>query len=126
MAANMRPVSERTIRSVDRTATGPEGEETLVAAIDRLRRDGYQMDYFATNDGRLGCRGCGESLDPADMKLLQRVRFEGSSNPSDEAVLLALMCACGKRGLYSAAYGPSTPPDDSAVLTRFAQRHIDA
>lgn len=102
------------------------GEETLVDAINRLRRQGFTLDFYATADGQLGCRGCAGSVDPAAMQLEHRVRFEGNSNPADEAVLLALVCPCGAMGLYSAAYGPATPPEDSLVLTRFAQREIDS
>ena len=97
-------------------------EETMVDAIDGLRRIGFTTDFFATADGQLGCRGCDGSHDPAEMRLAHRVRFEGSSNPADESLLLALICTCGAIGLYSAAYGPATPPEDSEVLTRFAQR----
>ena len=102
------------------------GEETLIDAITRLREEGFTLDFYATADGQLGCRSCTRSLDPAEMQLAQRVRFEGNSNPADEAVLLALVCPCGAMGLYSAAYGPATPPEDSLVLTRFAQRQIDS
>ncbi len=92
--------------------------ETLTQAIDRLRNDGYGADFFATEDGKLGCRGCGTIEDPAAMQIDATVRFEGTSNPGDEAILIALTCASGCRGLYSAAYGPSAPPADVAVLQR--------
>lgn len=101
-------------------------EETLVDAINRLRRQGFTLDFYATADGQLGCRGCARSVDPSEVQLEHRVRFKGNSNPADEAVLLALVCTCGAMGLYSAAYGPATPPEDSPFLTRFAQREIDS
>jgi len=93
-------------------------EVTLTDAMARLRAEGYQADFFATDDGRLGCRTCNANEDPATMQIEHTVRFEGESNPDDEAILLAIRCGCGCLGLYSAAYGPSTPPEDVAVLRR--------
>ena len=101
--------------------TASASEETLVEAIARLRSEGYGSDFAATADGRLLCRACDAVCDPASMRIEHRVRFEGNSNPDDEAILLALLCSSGCRGLYSAAFGPDTPPEDAAVLRRLAQ-----
>ncbi len=92
--------------------------ETLTEAIDRLRGEGYGADFFATDDGKLRCRGCSKVEDPAVMQIDATVRFEGTSDPEDEAILVAISCGCGCKGLYSTAYGPSTPPADVAVLQR--------
>lgn len=94
--------------------------ETLTEAIDRLRAEGYEADFFATDDGMLACRACDAVEDPATMQIDDTVRFEGESNPDDEAILLAISCGCGCRGLYSAGYGPSTSRADVAVLQRLA------
>jgi hypothetical protein len=44
------------------------------------------------------------------------VRYEGVSDPDDEAILLALRCHCGRLGLYVAGFGPSASAADVAVL----------
>jgi hypothetical protein len=100
-------------------------DDTLTAAITRLRARGYTDDLEATDDGALTCARCGAAEDPATMRIDRTVRFEGSSDPGDEAILLAITCRCGARGLYSAAYGPAAPPADAAALTRFAARGRD-
>jgi hypothetical protein len=46
------------------------------------------------------------------------VRYEGISDPEDEAMLLAPTCGCGRRGLYVTAFGPSASAEDVAVLQR--------
>jgi len=48
----------------------------------------------------------------------ETVRFEGDSNPDDEAILLALSCADGCVGQFSAAFGPATASADVMVLQR--------
>lgn len=90
--------------------------ETLLEAIHRLRGSGYPLDLLSVSEGRLRCATCGELVDARDVVVDETVRFEGESNPDDEAILVALTTPCGHRGLFSAAYGPATAPDDVEVL----------
>ncbi len=88
--------------------------ETLSEATTRLAFAGYDEDYQA-HDGGLVCGSCGASLDPAEMTIDEIVRFEGESDPGDEAIVYALDSGCGHRGLYIAAYGVGATADDTAV-----------
>jgi len=97
-------------------------EETLTDAISRFERLGFTVEFFATDDRLLGCRGSDHAHDPSNMEIVHTVRFEGDSNPDDEMILLAMRCPDGHRGLYSAAFGPSTPVEDVDVLQVLAQR----
>ncbi|MEZ5322273.1 MAG: hypothetical protein R2698_09405 [Microthrixaceae bacterium] len=97
-------------------------DDTLAAAMIRLRGAGYTADLVATEDGQLSCGSCGAVEDPAAMRVDTTLRFEGSSDPGDEAILLAVSCECGRMALYSAAYGPAASSADGAVLRRFATR----
>jgi hypothetical protein len=92
--------------------------DTLLDATRRLRAAGFQADFSATAGGLLRCRGCGVDHDPRGMVVLEIVRYEGASDPSDQSILLALRCDCGRHGLYSAAYGAGTAEADVAVLHR--------
>lgn len=95
--------------------------ETIVEAIQRLRTAGYVSDFFASSDGNLRCRSCGHSHDLQGIEIRETVRFEGDSNPDDEAILLALSCADGCLGQFSAAFGPATAAADVMVLQRLNQ-----
>lgn len=92
--------------------------ETLLEATQRLRAAGFDVDFSATPAGQLRCPACGEDHDPEKMTIHEIVRYEGASDPDDEAILLALECSCGRRGLYTAAFGPGMEPADVAVLHR--------
>ena len=94
--------------------------ETLTEAMTRLRAAGYCADFDATDNGQLRCGICGARQEPHDMTVHETVRFEGDSNPDDEAILLALACSSGCLGQYSAAFGPGTPAADVEVLHRLA------
>lgn len=92
-----------------------EAMETLSQATARLVSAGYVEDY-RSHDGRLVCGQCGASHDPAQLHIDEIVRFEGDSNPDDEAIVYALDAGCGHRGLYISAYGPGATADDIAVV----------
>ena len=99
------------------------GIETVTDALNRLRADGYTTDFYATREGKLACRDCDQTMSPADVQVDLTIRFEGDTNPDDQDIVFAIecACACGCKGTYSAAYGPSTPPDDTAVLRQLAR-----
>ncbi|MEY2582072.1 MAG: hypothetical protein QOE09_1921 [Ilumatobacteraceae bacterium] len=100
-------------------------EETLTEAMQRLRKVGYETDLYATDDGRLECGSCGKRYDPLSMTIDETVRFEGDSNPDDEAILLAVRCPEGCKGLYSAAFGAAVSPEDATVLRALARAPQD-
>lgn len=90
--------------------------ETIPEAAQRLKADGYSLDFGATDEGVLLCSACHESHDPAEMTIHEVVRYEGATNPADETILIALECECGAKGLYYAGFGTNATLADSRVL----------
>lgn len=95
--------------------------ETLTAAVERLRAQGYDEDWFA-EDGNLRCHTHGDRFDPAEVEVDHVLRFEGPSDPGDEQILYALTAPDGHRGLYSPAYGTYASTDDLAVVRTLTSR----
>lgn len=95
--------------------------ETVTDAVEQLRAAGYTADLYATDQGQLGCRRCGRTMNPTEVTVDDTIRFEGNTNPDDEDIVFALQCVDGCKGVYTAAYGPSTPPNDSTVLRQLAR-----
>jgi hypothetical protein len=89
--------------------------ETLSDAITRLRGQGYSVDFAAVSGGSLRCTDCGADFEAAEMRIEEIVRFEGASDPGDEAILFALRGRCDHAGVYSAAYGPGATRADAEV-----------
>ncbi len=89
--------------------------ETLSQAITRLSAAGY-VEHFYAEGRHLVCGGCPRRFDPAGMTVDDIVRFEGASDPDDQAILYGLTSEDGHRGLYSVAYGPNTSIADTEVL----------
>ena len=95
--------------------------ETLSEAIDRLVDAGYIHDFRA-HRRQLLCDRCGVRFDPSVMVIDEIVRFEGTSDPDDQAILYALATESGPLGLYSAAYGADASTDDIAVARALPNR----
>ena len=50
-------------------------------------------------------------------------RFEGPSDPGDQAIVLGVSCtAWGRKGIVVSAYGPDADPEEAALLVALAHR----
>ena len=92
-------------------------DPTVVDEIATLRARGYTADFSVTADGRLRCVSCGHTHEPSDAVIESTARFEGASNPDDQAIVYGLRCGeCGVRGVLVAAYGPTASAEEAAVV----------
>jgi hypothetical protein len=55
---------------------------------------------------------------PEDLVVREVVRFEGASDPDEEAAIFALECDCGIKGTYTVTYGPAMSSEDADVVPR--------
>jgi len=97
-------------------------ELNMVDALATLAADGYSADFRA-EDGLLVCGSCSHPVNPAEVEIERVFRFEGESDPDDEAAVFGLHCAdCDVRRVYVVAYGPSMSSEDAAVLPFLVKR----
>ena len=94
--------------------------ETLSQALERLAAAGYDQAFRAEEGGlravEIDCLHEPEALVVEDI-----VRFEGASDPEEQAALFALRCdAHGTRGTYVVAYGPSMDSLDVEMTRRLS------
>jgi hypothetical protein len=94
--------------------------EMLSEAVERLAAAGYRDDFRA-EPGGLRAVGTRCLHDPESLVIEEVVRFEGASDPGDEAVLFALRCEIhGTKGTYVVTFGPSVDPLDAAMVRRLS------
>lgn len=94
------------------------GMETLSQAVDRLTAAGYRDDFRAERGG-LRALGTDCLHEPESLVIEELVRFEGASDPGDEAILFALHCSVhGTRGTYAVVYGPAIDALDAEMVRR--------
>ena len=90
--------------------------ETMVDVLRRLESNGYATSFRA-NDGVL----LGGEIDdrPETFRVDSIARFEGDTDPSDEAAVFALTHEpSGTKGTYTVTYGPEMAPDDVETTHR--------
>jgi hypothetical protein len=88
-----------------------DAPDTVTEAVQQLARDGYEGDFTARPEGILWpvC----SVVNGFDGAVVDRVyRFEGPSDPADEAVVFGLRCGnCGALGALVSAFGVDADPD---------------
>ncbi|HTF19183.1 MAG TPA: hypothetical protein VK658_13975 [Chryseolinea sp.] len=78
--------------------------ETLSAAIQALKTDGYQYDFNLHPDA-IECTDLRQKFRPDEFHVDAVYRFEGMTSPDDSSVLYAISSKQGPKGLLVDAYG---------------------
>jgi hypothetical protein len=78
--------------------------DTVTEAITGLKQRGYSIDFNLETD-RINCNETPLTLKPADFEITEFYRFEGESDPADEAVVYAIESKEGERGLLVTGFG---------------------
>ncbi len=78
--------------------------DTLTEALNGLKEQGFTRDYNL-QPNHLLCTADKGKLSPDQFEIVQVYRFEGMTDPDDEAVLYAIEETNGKRGTLVDAYG---------------------
>jgi hypothetical protein len=92
--------------------------ESLSHAIERLGGRGFTHD-LRVEEGWLLDTATGQRYDPELLGVDEVVRFEGDSDPDEQAVLFALRAPGGQPlGTLTSAFGAGLPPEEGEVIRR--------
>lgn len=78
--------------------------DTVTAAVNGLKERGYNLD-FNLQENCIVCED--QKFDPENFEIVEVYRFEGNSDPADEAVVYAIESNKGHKGILVSGYGPS-------------------
>ena len=81
--------------------------DTVTDAVTGLKKRGFNTD-FNLKDNCLICHDDKFNVD--DFEIVEFYRFEGDSDPADEAVVYAIESNKGQKGVLVNGYGPSSDP----------------
>ena len=96
---------------------------TLSETVNGLKRDGYTHD-FNMREECIVCHQNDTSLSPEDFEIDAAYRFEGESNPDDEAVVYAISSPkFGIKGVLVNGYGIYEEPASSALVEKLRRGH---
>src|ERR1700761_821432 len=90
---------------------------TVTEAIEQLHHQGYTLD-FNLRENKLVAGTHEYPID--DFEIADLYRYEGASDPADEATVYALVSKSGLKGLLVSGYGVSS---DSASEETLKQLH---
>ena len=98
----------------------PDEMTTLSQVMEKLRLKNIETEYQWTKDGFT--LGNGRFYQPADLMIVKVFRFEGMSNPSDNAVLYVIEANDGATGYSIDAYGVYSDHDDEEGYNNFMRQ----
>jgi hypothetical protein len=94
--------------------------DTVTEAIEQLHKQGYTLD-FNLREGDLVAN---DQRHPAsEFEITDLYRYEGPSDPADEATVYALASKSGLKGLLVSAYGASVDPQSDETLKQLHYKY---
>lgn len=96
--------------------------DTLSEGVNGLKQRGYTIDFNIAAD-KLVCNDIPVSLSPDEFEITEVYRFEGNTDPADEAVLYAIESKHGHKGVLVNGYGPDSDPVGDALVKKLRERH---
>jgi len=94
--------------------------DTVVEAIKGLKERGYSIDFNLEAD----CISCSSSkLRPSEFTITEVYRFEGNSDPADEAVVYAIESRDGRKGVLVNGFGVSSDEIGEEMVEKLSVRH---
>lgn len=95
--------------------------DTLSEAVNGLKKRGFVTD-FNLEENCLVCHG--DKFDITDFEIVELHRFEGNTDPSDEAIVYAIESVKGTKGILVSGYGVSAE-GISAEMAKKLSMHRD-
>jgi len=96
--------------------------DTVTEAVRLLQSGGY-VGTVTPHGMQAHCGGCGRAVHLEGLTVDHVYRFEGPSDPGDEAIVLGVRCPdCGMAGIVVSAFGPDADPDAVEILSRLSRR----
>lgn len=92
---------------------------TVSEAINKLREQGFNVD-FNLDENCIACESA--KFDIEDLEIVDVYRYEGDSNPADEATVYAIESKSGLKGVLVSGYGMSTDIKTTQILEKLPIR----
>ena len=95
--------------------------DTVTEAVKGLRERGFTKDFNLQEN----CIVCDEEkYNPEDFEIVEVYRFEGDTDPADEAVVYAIKSNKGDRGVMVSGYGISADEMSAEVAKKLSTHRV--
>ena len=89
--------------------------ETVTEAINKLRAKGFTLDF---NLGEACLHADPKTYTHEDFDVVEVYRYEGNTDPADEATVYGIVCASGEKGILVTGYGAFTEAASEDILRK--------
>lgn len=96
--------------------------DTVSQAVENLKARGYTTDFNMVFD-RIVCNSTPVSLAADEFEITEVYRFEGDSDPADEAVVYAVESRHGLKGVLVTGYGASADDLSEDMIRKLHVTH---
>lgn len=96
---------------------------TITEAIEQLHKQGYTLDFNLQKDKLVAD---GKEHVAADFEIADLYRYEGQSDPGDEATVYALVSASGLKGLLVSGYGISSDSESEETIKHLHYKYLQS
>ena len=91
--------------------------DTVSEAVNGLKTRGYDLDFNLSEN----CLVCNDNkLNADDFEIVETHRFEGDTDPSDEAIVYAIESKKGLKGVLVNGYGISADEMSSEMAQKLS------
>ncbi|HWZ03950.1 MAG TPA: hypothetical protein VNX40_10110 [Mucilaginibacter sp.] len=95
---------------------------TVSEAIEELKKQGFALDLNLKENNIIA----GEQVYLADeFEIVDLYRYEGASDPADEATVYALASVSGLKGILVSGYGISTDEASTETLKQLHYKYLE-
>lgn len=95
--------------------------DTVTEAVQGLKERGYDLDFNLKEN----CIVCKEGkFHPEDFEIVEVYRFEGNSDPADEAVVYGIESNKGDKGVLVSGYGLYADQLSSDLAKKLAMHRL--
>ncbi|MES2239196.1 MAG: hypothetical protein V4497_02945 [Bacteroidota bacterium] len=82
--------------------------KTVIKALNELNENGFNYDFNQHEDVIL--------KNPDNFEIKHIYRYEGESNPDDEAIVFGIQSKSGKKGVYVAGFAANSVTETAQLL----------
>lgn len=96
--------------------------DTVSEAVKGLKDRGYTTDFNLEHDC-IVCHDTPLRLTPDEFEITEVYRYEGESDPGDEAVVYAIESKHGQKGVLVNGFGISADTANDQMIAKLSVRH---
>lgn len=96
--------------------------DTVTEALSGLKQRGYTIDFNMEYD-RIVCHDTPMSLLPNEFEITEVYRFEGDTDPADEAIVFAIESKHGEKGVLVNGFGIYSDSVSDELIQKLTVKH---